>query len=229
MRKSVLASICTSLLWIGSLQAQDAPASLAAATFAEMEVSAARIPKVYLVLDPERRVLEVKARGAVLDHINILGIEILSQQSLVRTSLPMAPSLPAKWVVKLGPGDTDREVIAPKELHAAPKDDEEERPSKDAAKPTPAGPTPTPTPFPEAPASYRVQLGNGWDIWVTTTLPAQGRFQLIMAALRDGWHRLRGSDADVAPAISLLVSPDDSRRIHHLFRTGTEILVGPGV
>jgi hypothetical protein len=227
MRLSALAFTCTSLLWVAGAQAQDAPASLAAASFAEMELASAHLPKVYIVIDPERRVLEIKARGAVLDHVDIRGIEILSQQSLLRRSLPMAPSLPAKWVVKLGPGDTDREIIAPKELHAAPKEDEELG-GKEAPGPTPAGPTPTPTPVPEAPASYRVQLSNGWDLWVTTELPAQGRIQLFFAAIGDGWRRLRGFDADVAPAISLLVAPEDARRIHHLFRTDMEILVGPG-
>lgn len=229
MRLSALACICTSLLALKGLTAQDATATLAAATFTEMELVAARQPKVYMLLDPQRSVIEIRARGAVLDRVTLHGIELISQQSLLRTSLPLAPSIPAKWTVKIGPGDTDREIIAPKELRPEPKEDEEEEaPDKDAPTPVPAGPTPTPTPFPEAPTDYRVQLTNGWDLWVTTQLPPQGRLNRFFATVSDGWRRMRGSGTDLAPAITLLMGVDDARRLHHLFRTGTEILVGPG-
>jgi hypothetical protein len=241
MRQLALACISTSLLLAGSLAAQEAAVAPAAGTavgpavdpaaaaYAEMEVSLAKLPKVYLALDPQRRVLEIKARGAVLDRVILHGIELLSQQSPLRRSLPIAPSVPGLWVVKVGPGDTDREVVAPKELRPEPKD-EELGSDKDAEKTqgVPAGPTPTPTPFPEAPTSYRVQLANGWDLWVTTQLPPQGRLQMYLAALADGWRRLHGHATDLAPAITLLMGEGDARRLHHLFRTGTEILVGPG-
>jgi hypothetical protein len=224
MRPLALACISTSLLLASPLVAQDAPVDAATASYAEMEVQLAKQPRVYLVLDPQRRVLEIKARGAVLDRVTLHGIELLSQQSLVHRSLPTAPAIPGKWVVKLGPGDTDREIVAPKELREEPKD-EELGGGKESAK---AGPAPTPTPFPEAPPSYRVELANGWDLWVTTQLPPQGRTSLFFGALSDGWRRLHGQSADLAPAITLVMADDDARRIHHLFRTGTEILVGPG-
>ena len=105
-------------------------------------------------------------------------------------SLPSSPSVPAMWMVKEGPGDTDREVIAPTELRPMPAEDEEEVEPTPA--PTPAGPTPTPTPVPEPPVSYRVQLENGWDLWITDRLPQQGFLRLVGLALRDGWNRWRG-------------------------------------
>lgn len=229
MRHWALACISTSLALAAPLSGQETPVLPATATYAEMELQLARQPKVYLVLDPQRRVLEIKARGVVLDRVGIQGIELLSQQSLLRRSLPMAPAVPGKWTIKIGPGDTDREIIAPTELRPEPKD--EELGSAKDTEPTsaaPAGPTPTPTPFPEAPTSYRVQLVNGWDIWVTTQLPPQGRFRLFMGAIGDGWRRLHGEAKDLPPAITLVMADDDARRLHHLFRTGTEILVGPG-
>ncbi len=228
MRQLALACISTSLLVASSLAAQEPTASVAAAAYAEMEVQLARQPKIYMALDPERRVLEVKARGVVLDRVLLHGVELLSQQSLMRRSLPIAPAVPGKWTVKLGPGDTDREIIAPKELRLEPKDEELGGKESDQQGQAPVGPTPTPTPFPEAPPSYRVQLANGWDIWVTTELPPQGRTHLFMSALADGWRRMHGSANDLAPAITLVMTDEDARRLHHLFRTGTEILVGPG-
>ena len=66
MRLSALACISISLAATAARAGDIAPdpARVAALT---MEASLARKPDVYLLLDPERRVLEIKARGAVLD------------------------------------------------------------------------------------------------------------------------------------------------------------------
>lgn len=227
MRPLALAYICTSVLVsFASLGgAGNEPPNPAYVASRELELAAARQPQVYLVLSPEQRSLEIRARGVTLDRVPLAGIELTSQQPVVGRSLPASPSVPARWVVKQGPGDTDREVIAPAELRPMPKEEEEE---ETAPSPTPAGPTPSPTPIPEAPGSYRVQLENGWDLWVVDRLPRQGFLHLLGAALRDGWGRWRGRGLDLPPAVTLLLAPDDARRVHHLFRTGTTILVIAG-
>jgi hypothetical protein len=225
MRRLALASICTSalaaLVWAGN-----EPPSAAYVAARELELGAAKKPQVYLVLSPELRALDVRARGVTLDRISLTGLELLSQQPVFGRSLPSSPSVPARWMVKEGPGDTDREVIAPTELRPMPAEDEEEE--EVAPAPTPAGPTPTPTPIPEPPVSYRVQLENGWDLWITDRLPRQGFLRLVATAFQDGWNRWRGRGMDLPPAVTLVMAPEDARRIHHLFRTGTTILVTTG-
>jgi len=189
----------------------------------ELEAGLAKKPFVYLVLDPQRRVLEVKARGAILDTVQLKGIEVISQQPLLTRRAPNHPPIPAVWMLSVGPGDTDREVIAPTELRPAPKEGEEE------VEPTPVaaltGPMPTPTQVHVPPPSYRSRLANGWDLWITDRLPPQSVLGTFTAAVRDGWQRLRGLGDDHPPAVTLAMSDEDARRVHHLMRTGTAILV----
>ena len=203
------------------------PPDPALVAVAEMEASLAKRPAVYLVLDPIRRVLEVRARGAVLDTIRLRGIEVISQQPLFGRRHPTAPPLPAIWTVSTGPGDRDREILEPESLRPAPKPGEED---DDTDKPSdPSAPTPTPTPVRETPASYRAGLSNGWDLWVTEELPTQSRWGLFTAAVRDGIARLRGRSQDVAPAVTLAMSREDAQRLHHLMRSGTAILVAADI
>ncbi|MBI4915655.1 MAG: hypothetical protein HY825_07390 [Acidobacteria bacterium] len=192
----------------------------------ELEASLVKKPQVYLVLDPPRRALEVRSRGHVLDVITLAGIEVVTQQPLLGAGTPPVVPVPAIWTVKSGPGDTDREIIAPDSLRPMPKEGEEE----EEASPTPAppGPTPTATPVPEPPASYRAQLDTGWDLWVCEALPASGFWPRLTAAVRDGWARLRGGGEDLPPALALAMSSDDAKRIHHLLRVGMPILVVAG-
>ncbi len=223
MYRSALASISISLA-AAVAGAGDIPPEPARVAALEMEASLAKKPVVYLLLDPERRVLEVKSRGAVLDTVTLTGIEVISQQPLLRRDLPTHPPIPAIWTVEQGAGDSDREVVAPTELVPEPKEDEEDQPEPTPSA-TPPVPTPTPTPAPLPASSYRSRLSNGWDLWVTDELPPQTRWQTFVAAVRDGWRRLRGLGENHIPAITLAMSDEDARRIHHLLRTGMPILV----
>lgn len=227
MRRLALACICTSAL-VGLAGAGNEPPNPLHVASRELELSAAKKADIYLVLSPEQRALEVRARGITLDRVSLAGIELLSQQRMIGRSLPSAPSVPARWVVKEGPGDADREVIAPELLRPMPKEDEEDEEPEPTPAPAGAGPTPTPTPIPEPPVSYRVALENGWDVWITDRLPRQGFLHLVGAAIQDGWRRWRGRGVDLAPAVTLVMTAEDARRIHHLFRTGTTIIVTAG-
>jgi hypothetical protein len=75
------------------------------------------------------------------------------------------------------------------------------------------------------PTSYRSRLANGWHLWCTDRLPPQSLFETFIAAVKDGWRRLRGLAQDHPPAITLAMADDDARRIHNLMRSGTAILV----
>jgi hypothetical protein len=114
-------------------------------------------------------------------------------------------------------------VVAPEKLVPAPKNGEDE--DVEPTPPPEATPTPTPTPAPLPAASYRAQLNNGWDLWITDSLPPQDRLGTFLAAVRDGWLRLRGLGQEHAPAITLAMTDDDARRIHHLVQGGLAILV----
>lgn len=228
MRHSALASIFTSAVAAAAAIAGDGPLDPSRVGTVELEAQLAKKPNVYLVLDPPRRVIEVKARGVVLDSIPVSGIEIVSHQPIFGASPPEGPALPASWSVEEGPGDTDREVIAPASLRPYSSEEEEEEP---AATPTPAGtrgPAPTPTPVPEPPISYRSRLSSGWDLWVTDTLPPSGVWSRYWAAVREGWERLRGDARQYRPAITVALARPDAQRLHHLMRKGMAVVVAAG-
>jgi hypothetical protein len=222
MRLSALACISISLApataWAGAMAPE--PARVAAL---QMEASLASKPDVYLLLDPERKVLEIKARGAVLDTVPLTGIEVISQQPILGRRLPSHPPIPAIWTVEDSSFDASRTVETPTDLKPAPKKDKDY--DEDATPKTGPTATPTPTPTPEVPTSYRSRLDNGWDLWVTDQLPPQTRWQTLLAAVRDGWRRLHGHAQNHIPAITLAMATADAQRIHHLLRTGMPILV----
>ncbi|HVN76275.1 MAG TPA: hypothetical protein VMT19_08170 [Thermoanaerobaculaceae bacterium] len=224
MRLSALACISISLAALDA-RAGEAPPDPARVAVLEMEAGLAKKPGVYLVLDPQRRILEVRSRGAVLDAVALKGVEVVSQQPVLRRDVPSHPPIPAVWTVEQGAGDSDREVLEPTELRPAPKMGEDEDEPEPTPSATPAPPTPTPTPTPLPPVSYRNRLTNGWDLWITDALPPQSNLLTFVAAVKDGWRRLRGLGEDHIPAITLAMGDDDARRIHHLLRTGMPILV----
>jgi len=193
-----------------------------------MEAAIAKRPVVYMVLDPARRVLEVRSRSLVLDRVALEGIEVVTEQPLFSGWPPTLPELPATWTIAQGPGDTDREIIAPAELrpYVSP-DQEEEAVPEPTPTAVPTGPAATPTPVPEPPSAYRARLDNGWDLLITDTLPADTLIPRFLAAVHDGWQRLRGLGESKPPAVALAMAKENCQRIHHLMRTGTEILVLP--
>jgi hypothetical protein len=228
MRRSALAYIFTSVVAAAAF-AGDAPLDPARVGTVELEAQLAKKPSVYLLLDPPRRMLEVKSRGVVLDGIPLTGIEIVTQQPLLARGVPAGPALPAVWSIEKGPGDTDREVIAPESLRPYSNGEEDEE--EPATAPTPAGtrgPAPTPTPVPEPPSSYRSQLSSGWDLWITDSLPPSDLWDRYWAAVREGWARLRGGTEEHRPAIAVALSAGDARRVHHLMRKGTSIIIAAG-
>jgi hypothetical protein len=46
--------------------------------------------------------------------------------------------------------------------------------------------------------------------------------------VKDGWVRLWSDGEDHPPAIALAMAAEDARRLHHLLRSGTSILVAAG-
>ncbi|MCB9378299.1 MAG: hypothetical protein H6511_05985 [Holophagales bacterium] len=173
------------------------------------------------MLDPAQRRLEVRARGRTLSETPLRSIDLLTFRPFLDSGEAPPLEAPAIWKVVRGPGDTDRETIAPTTLR--PYSEEEER-----TEPTPAaGATPQPNPEGRKPASYRVALDNGWQLLISDQEPRFGWFRRFAAAVRDGWLRLRGGEPAHPPLVALTVSSEDARSLHHLFRSGIEILVLP--
>lgn len=223
--RPALAFFSTSLLLAVALAAPAPAAELDPAvrlSLAELETALAKKPSPYLVLEPSVPRLLVKSKGLVLADVPLQEIHRLVFRPLFGGAEVPALQAPAIWTVTQGPGDTDRETIAPTTLK--PYSDEEEM-----AEPAPApGATPTPKPGDrDKPSSYRVALDNGWQLFLVEETPRLGWFRRFTAAVSDGWRRLQGQAPSHPPLVTLVLDPDDARGLHHLFRTGTEILVAP--
>ncbi|HEX9799657.1 MAG TPA: hypothetical protein VGC00_05740 [Thermoanaerobaculia bacterium] len=188
----------------------------------ELETELARQRAIYFVLDPDARRLTVKVRATELETVRLLEIRRLVFAPIFGSATPPELPAPAVWTVVEGPGDTDRETIAPTTLRPYSEADEEEEPPATA---TPGAPAKPGGEVAGKPTTYRVRLDVGWQLLVTSEPPRLGFAQRFAAAVRDGWQRLRGEEPSHPPLIALVVAPDDARRLHHIFRTGTRILV----
>ena len=191
----------------------------------EYEAALARTPKLYLVLDPVAKHLDIRARGMTLERVALSDLLLLEFEPLFSSSGAPALSAPALWKVEQGPGDTDRETIAPVELR--PYSEEEEMVEPAAAVPAGAAPAQKKPDEVPIPTSYRVSIDNGWQLYVTADAPQSSLYRRFLASVRDGWSRLRGHEPQHPPLITFVVKPEDAARLHHLFRSGTEILVLP--
>lgn len=194
----------------------------------EFETALAREPKIYLVLDPAGKHLDIKSRAMILERVEIDELLLLEFEPLFSQADSPELSAPTLWKVTQGPGDTDRETIAPVELRPYSEEEEKEEPvvaANGAAAPAaPAKKKPDET---EIPTSYRATLDNGWQLYVTAEPPQSTFFRRLVASVRDGWQRLRGDEPQHPPLITMVVAPAAAKRLHHLFRSGTEILVLP--
>ncbi len=194
----------------------------------EFETALAREPKIYLVLDPAGKHLDIKSRAMVLERVELEALLLLEFQPLFSTAASPVLNAPTLWKVLQGPGDTDRETIAPLELRPYSEDEEKEEPAApDTAGSPGSAPAKKKTDEAPVPTSYRATIDNGWQLYVTADPPQSSFFQRFAASVLDGWQRLRGKEPQHPPLITFVVAPEAAQRLHHLFRSGTEILVLP--
>ena len=192
----------------------------------ELEGRLARSPIVYLVLDPEAKVLDIRVRGIIIERVELQGLELLAYRPLFGDAETPPLAIPAVWTITQGPGDTDREVIAPVRLRPYPKDGAEEEEAPPAPTPIPSGEEGDPEGEPRA--TYRVQLDNEWQLYVVNAPPKLGFWHRYREAVRDGWQRLRGRQPAHPPLIALVLPEQSALRLHHLFRAKMPLLVGNG-
>jgi hypothetical protein len=189
---------------------------------AELEAELARKPDVYLLLDPVAGRLRIKARGMELSSVVLDEVVRLEFHPLFGGGQAPPLEAPAVWTIQQGPGDTDRETIAPTTLRPYSEEEEKQEPETTGTQPEAKPPGDE-----QKPSSYRFTLDNGWQVMLVNERPHLGWLRRFGAAVRDGWLRLRGHEPSHPPLIALVVAPDDARRLHHLFRAGMKILVAP--
>ena len=201
----------------------DADEDLRRLRLVELESELAADKDVYLLLDVGASRLAVKSRGLELAAIELREVSRLVFAPLLGgAEAPPLPA-PAVWTVLEGPGDTDRETIAPTTLRPYSEEEEREEPAPAATAAEPGAEAEG-----EPRTSYRVQLDIGWQLLVADEPPRLGWLDRFAAAVRDGWLRLRGGEPAHPPLVALVVAPEDARLLFHLFRSGTRILVAPG-
>jgi len=219
---AALLSLALLLLGAGVGRAGSPDQDLRRIREAELELSLAKQPDLYLVLDPPTKRLAVKARGMVLDQFPLQEVSQLVFHPLFGSaSVPPLPA-PAIWTVTRGPGDADRETIAPTTLRPYSEQEEqaESAAPDDKKKDDTEG-------DPRTPSSYRVGLDTGWQLMLVNQPPRLGWGRRFAASVADGWARLHGEEPSHPPLVTLVVSPEVARQLHHLFRTGMPILVAP--
>ncbi len=211
-------------------------ATLARLRAIELETALAREPKIYLVLEPAAKHLDIKSRAMVLERVELDALLLLEFQPLFTESSSPEINAPTLWKVTQGPGDTDRETIAPLSLRPYSEDEERQEPvapnspaGAAATSGTPAGTAPAKKSTDEAPipTSYRATIDNGWQLYITAEPPRWSFLRRFANSVHDGWQRMRGEEPQHPPLITLVVAPAAAQRLHHLFRSGTEILVLP--
>lgn len=191
----------------------------------EYESALAKGKGIYLVLDPATKRLTIKSRGLELDSVALAEVALLDFRPWLSAGEAPELAAPTVWKITEGPGDADRETIAPPVLR--PYDSEEEEVEEPAPADGTAAPAKKKPEETERPSTYRVGIDNGWQLFITPDSPRAGLFRRLGAAVKDGWLRFQGKEPSHPPLVALVMPPESGRRLHHLFRTGTEILVLP--
>jgi hypothetical protein len=187
----------------------------------EIEAALAQSIDLYLIVDPVAGMLEVRARGIVLDRMPLLESAVLTASHILTTHEPRSPPSPSLWRVQSTPEDAVREIIAPEELREyIPEEERQQAVTGTTKKP--------PRQEARPPIAYRIALNDGWDLGVSPGLPPRGLWQRWLQAAKNGWARLTGKATPHPPALALAMAPEDCQRLHHIFRQGLAILLAPG-
>lgn len=190
-----------------------AAAALAGETATELELALAREPALYLKLNVDTDVLQVMARGHELDRVQAQAVQLVVRRSPGNEQTPLEPSLPVVWRVAGAPEVQWRRVVAPPTLVPYQEDAE------------PPTPVPSTTPLPDLPSQFDIELDNGWTLHLGPEPPGQF-WERLGDRLESGWRRLTGRPVEIpAPAVAVVIPAEDARRLLHIFREGTPLLV----
>jgi len=201
-----------------------APPSAAAEHALELEVALAETPSLYLVVHLAQRRLEIKARGLVLDSVALADVALTRYTPLGAASLgPVSAELPAVRAIVESDVATARRVVTVATLTPYPKNgaEEEEAPAAEAS--------PTRSPVQQAdpapPSSYRARLEGDWELWIDQRgiRPSAGQRLILWLGGTGRW--LVGKPQQGSVILGLAMTAEDARRLHHLFDSGSMLLV----
>ena len=201
------------LLALACIFSNAAPVSSSESSL-EMEVGLARSPSLYLRLELDQRLLEVKVRGMVLDTHTVRAVRFVYVEPAGGDRSAGVPTLPI--VVKTAGLQQSkwRPVVAPPTLV----------PYSETAEPPMAKPTAT-VPLPE---QYQVELDSGGRLVVGPEPPYRFAWRLGRR-LATGWRRLIGRSIEPPPpSLVIEMAPEDSRALVHLFDQEIPMLVTCG-
>lgn len=208
----------------------------------ELEAEAAASPDLYLLLSLDPAVLRVKARGVELDRVDLGGVALLEHRAFPsgasgpslegpdpEVSSPEVPDskgpilqVPAEWRVEARPPDPSRKILAPPVLRSWSGEEDE---SPAASPSSTSQSSAAPPALPEPPDEYTVLLSGGWSLEVGRSVAGPGLGARLATAVADGWAALLGNRPERPPVIRLAIGSEDARRLHHLFRRDTRLLL----
>jgi hypothetical protein len=184
-------------------------------TAAQVELELASRGGIYLVVGagPE---LQVKARGVVLDRLPLIDFGLMVYQPTFGAAAESPVHLPASWAIIEDAAATLRPRLTPAAL--------EEYASAAASG---SGAAAQEILFPEPPDRYRVELEGGWQLVVGRELPDRGLLRRFWYSVVSGFRRVRGVALEEKPQVVMALGDDEARKLHHLLRPGTTLLVLP--
>lgn len=193
---------------------------------------------IYILVDQQAMVAQIKIRGITLELLPLKFLAFLDYRGSGEMAAPdKKVQLPAIFTVEEDPTAVYRKYIAPEELITVEEAEKLEEQRAAAAKAAAeaakargevqenAPSKHEPPTEPEPPSEYRIQLGEGWALQVSTEKPDLSWQGKVAAAFHDGWARLRGETLETPQLLEMTLSADDARRIHRLLRPGLQILV----
>jgi hypothetical protein len=186
-------------------------------TAPELEAALAEGRDLYLVLDAAAGELQVRARGLVLDRAAWSDAAVLAPAPLLGAA-PAGLSAPTVWRIVQRPATARRRLVAPASLRPSGATETELAAVPAAAAEEPAV---------EVPRSYAAVMAEGWRLEIVAEVVRPSLPGRLLAAVADGWARLRGTSPAAPPRLQLALGEDDARRLHHLMRQGTAVLVLP--
>ena len=206
---SALAFTFISLVAASPTHAADA--ALVRAT--ELEAGLAEQPDLYMVIDLGGRTAHLKARGIVLDEVQLTSITTMERSTLTALGSIEPLEVPALWQVATGPGGGSRPVLTPTLGEPGAET---------------SGPPVTARPQLNvvAPTAYDFPVREGWRIEVGPFDARAGIFSRFWDSVASGFSRLTfQSHEQQGRSLRLGMAPADAERLHHVFRKGFPILL----
>ena len=202
------------------------------------EKALADLGTIYILVDQQAMVAQIKIRGITLELLPLKFLGFLDYRASGQMAAPdRKVQLPAVFTVEEDATAVYRKYIAPEELITVEEAEKLEAERAAAAKAAaeeakargevhePAKAKGEPPAEPEPPSDYRIRLNEGWSLAVSTEVPDFSWQGKLKHAFEDGLKRLRGEKLETPQLLGLTLSADDARRIHRLLRPGLQILV----